>query len=217
MPTLEQAREALARHTLREIGPVHGRTNHIEAGVLVPLVWDARPRIVLTERAHMLREHPGELCFPGGRPEAGDENLRFTALRESREEIGVTRVDVLGVLSSMPLATSDHRLFPFVGAIEESEIRASEDEVAAVHFVSVEDVLSQPVIEAIPWSRGGPGQRALVPIFDVGGRVVYGGTASVLFECLTVLAPVFGRRMPELAVGPRTWEDVLYSGRPTGG
>lgn len=211
-PDLTQLRETLGRHVLREIGTVQGRTNHIQAGVLVPLIWDAAPKIVLTERAHALREHPGELCFPGGRPEPGDENLRATALRESREEIGVHAVDVIGVLSSMPLATSDHRLFPFVGVIDAREIVAHPDEVAAIHLVSIEEVLDQPVIEAIPWTRGGPSQRALVPIFDVGGRVVYGGTASVLFECLTVLAPLFGRRIPELGVGTRTWEDVLYSG-----
>jgi 8-oxo-dGTP pyrophosphatase MutT (NUDIX family) len=214
MTSLAALRTALAQHPLREIAPVKGRTNHIEAAVLVPLVWGDRPTCVLTERAHMLREHPGELCFPGGRPEAGDENLRATALRETAEEIGVRTVDVIGVLSSMPLATSDHRLFPFVGLIDAGEIRPSAGEVAAVHTLDVLEVLAQPYIDAIAWHRGGPGHSALVPIFDVGGRVVYGGTAAVLHECLGAIAPVFGMRMPELRVGTRTWEDVLYSGRP---
>lgn len=206
--------EALARHTLMEIPPVRGRTNHIHAGILVPIVLGERARIVLTERAHMLREHPGELCFPGGRPEPGDVDLRATALRESREEIGVRSVEVLGALSSMPLATSDHRLFPFVGIIDDTEITPSAGEVAAIHEVDVLEVLAQPFIEAIPWHRGGPGHADLVPIFDVGGRVVYGGTASVLLECLGVLAGALSADRPALRAGTRTWEDVLYSGRP---
>src|SRR5690242_524607 len=46
--------------------------------------------LVLTKRSNELLHHPGEICFPGGKQEAKDENLYVTALRELHEELGIT-------------------------------------------------------------------------------------------------------------------------------
>src|SRR5690349_14779765 len=67
---------ALARHPREDLPPLPGRTNHIDAGILVPLVrGEGDLGLVITERTTSLATHPGELCFPGGRPDAGDEGL----------------------------------------------------------------------------------------------------------------------------------------------
>ena len=64
----------------------HGRT---EAAVLVPMHgWPNAPGLVFTERRADLRRHAGEISFPGGRRDAG-EDLLETALREAEEEIGL--------------------------------------------------------------------------------------------------------------------------------
>lgn len=61
-----------------------------ESAVIV-LHEQATDSLILTERAAHLRDHPGEICFPGGRWELGDDDLSDTALRELYEELGITK------------------------------------------------------------------------------------------------------------------------------
>ena len=64
-------------------------TARTEAAVLIPLHgWPDDPGLVFTERRHDLRRHAGEISFPGGRRDPGEELLE-TALREAEEEIGL--------------------------------------------------------------------------------------------------------------------------------
>ncbi len=202
--------DALARHARADLPPLPGRTNHIHAGVLVPLLEDSRGlHVVVTERTTRLSHHPGEICFPGGRPHDDDAGLLATALRETREEVGLEGLDVLGELSSVPLLTSDHRLFPFVALLPEGArpTIASPDEVAEVHLLSVDALLDVPSHHGIPWSYYG--RETITPIFEVASRFVFGGTAGVLYELLGVLANALGRELPPLVAGRYAWEDVL--------
>lgn len=82
-------------------GGLFGGRQPTDAAVLVPLV--AREQgltVLLTRRTEHLRDHAGQVSFPGGRSEAGDGGPAGTALRESHEEVGLPpqRVDVIGTL-----------------------------------------------------------------------------------------------------------------------
>jgi len=71
------------------------------ASVLVPLVaHDAGVTVLLTRRTDHLRDHAGQISFPGGRAEASDADAIATALREAEEEVGLahTHVEVIGTL-----------------------------------------------------------------------------------------------------------------------
>jgi 8-oxo-dGTP pyrophosphatase MutT (NUDIX family) len=71
------------------------------AAVLVPIVMHAdEPTVLLTERASNLRDHSGQIAFPGGKIDATDASPLDTALREAEEEIGLDRgfVDPIGYL-----------------------------------------------------------------------------------------------------------------------
>jgi 8-oxo-dGTP pyrophosphatase MutT (NUDIX family) len=71
------------------------------ASVLVPLVErDEGLTVLLTQRTAHLRDHAGQISFPGGRAESADEDAVATALREAEEEVGLARrhVDVIGSL-----------------------------------------------------------------------------------------------------------------------
>src|SRR6476661_359080 len=59
------------------------------AAVLVVLIEEPVPSLLFTERAAHLSRHPGEVSFPGGLAEPGDDGLLATALRETHEEIGL--------------------------------------------------------------------------------------------------------------------------------
>jgi 8-oxo-dGTP pyrophosphatase MutT (NUDIX family) len=79
------------------------------ASVLVPLVErDGVLHVLLTRRTDHLRDHAGQISFPGGRAEPGDPSAVHTALREAEEEVGLARehVDVLGQLNTYTTVTS---------------------------------------------------------------------------------------------------------------
>ncbi|HET7863397.1 MAG TPA: CoA pyrophosphatase [Burkholderiaceae bacterium] len=78
------------------------------AAVLVPLVvHEAGVRVLLTRRTEHLRDHAGQISFPGGRVEPGDADAVATALREAEEEVGLEpqRVDVIGALPDYTTVT----------------------------------------------------------------------------------------------------------------
>lgn len=79
------------------------------ASVLMPLVVrDGALHVLLTRRTEHLRDHAGQISFPGGRAEPGDPSAIHTALRETEEEVGLARehVDVLGQLNTYTTVTS---------------------------------------------------------------------------------------------------------------
>lgn len=108
------------------------------AAVLVPVV--ARPEaltVLLTRRTDHLRDHSGQVSFPGGRVEPQDAGAEATALRETREEVGLEpqRVEVLGKLSDYHTRTG-YRITPVVGLVQPPfDLRLDAHEVAAAFEV----------------------------------------------------------------------------------
>lgn len=89
------------------------------AAVLVPIVLrEQAPTVLLTRRTEHLKDHPGQISFPGGRVEADDPSPIYTALREAKEEIGLeqSRVEVLGFLPEYRTGTG-FRITPVVALI----------------------------------------------------------------------------------------------------
>jgi 8-oxo-dGTP pyrophosphatase MutT (NUDIX family) len=69
------------------------------AAVLVAVVDRPEPTVILTERPKTMRKHPGQISFPGGRIDPGDDGPIAAALREAEEEIGLSpsAVEVIGI------------------------------------------------------------------------------------------------------------------------
>ena len=103
-------------------------------------------RVLLTERAASLRRHPGQMSFPGGRLEPGEDWVDG-ALRETEEEVGLARerIEVLGRLDDA-WSGSGHLLVPIVGWLaEEPFLRPQPAEVERVHTPRVGDLFSPEV------------------------------------------------------------------------
>ena len=81
--------------------PLPNRKNHLQAGVLIPIIDDGSWRCIMTLRSSQLNQHSGEICFPGGKPDRTDQNLQETATREAQEELGIENPRVLRRLSSI--------------------------------------------------------------------------------------------------------------------
>ena len=89
------------------------------ASVLFPIVLrETGPSVLLTQRTEDLRDHPGQISFPGGRVEPEDASPAHTALREAREEIGLLEhhVEVIGYLPEYRTITG-YRIMPVVAFV----------------------------------------------------------------------------------------------------
>ena len=203
-------RSALGRRPRVELPALPGRTNHLRCGVLVPLRWAEGPEVLLTRRAPTLK-HGGEWCFPGGRPEVGDADLYATACREGHEELGLSEVQRLGRLSSMPIGTSDYRLEPFVVAVDQREFSPDPSEVAEVAALPLLELISQEELPSLPFQWQGRPQRS--PLFPLRSGYVFGATAHTLMELIRIAAPLVGSRPPRLVSAELSWEEIVASVR----
>lgn len=138
--------------------------------------------VLLLARATTLRAHPGQVAFPGGRLDPGDDGPIAAALREAEEETGLdpSGVDVLGALPAVPLEYSGHLVTPVLGWWRHpSPVRVVDlAESAAVFRAPVADLLD-------PRSRGvtvirRSGQEWRGPAFEVSGHLVWGFTGILL-------------------------------------
>jgi 8-oxo-dGTP pyrophosphatase MutT (NUDIX family) len=119
-------------------------TPPVPAAVLVPVVLGAAPGILLTKRTAHLKAHAGQVSFPGGRSDPG-EQPEETALREAQEEIALDRsnVQVLGRMSNY-LTRTGFCITPVVALLQPGlQFRPSPHEVDAVFELPL-DVLLDP-------------------------------------------------------------------------
>ncbi|HEX6547926.1 MAG TPA: CoA pyrophosphatase [Candidatus Dormibacteraeota bacterium] len=191
--TLEAMRAALAGHRPRESRwSLEGRTS---AGVAVPLHdGGAGAEVLMIKRTDTMRHHAREVAFPGGRADPEDRDLLETALRETHEELALAREDleVLGALSPVPTATSHYLLHPFLVVV-------APHAQADPHPGEVEAVIRMPVAD---FFAGRVSYRAVhfgdwdSPIFDFEVGSMYGASAHVLEELLSIYAEVTGWPMP---------------------
>lgn len=156
-------------------------TEFRRAAVLVPIILAPEgARIVYTLRTDVLRDHAGQVSFPGGSLEKGDDSLLATALREAEEEVDLEPdlVEVIGELEEMYIPPSKFLVRPFVGLLpREAEMTLAPEEVEAIFSVSLEELMSPEVYQRVIWERDGHPYE--VPIFAVGGHEIWGATAAM--------------------------------------
>ena len=195
---------ALIREALRADVPTRALGVAIDvsqaraAAVVVPLRLDPEPVAILVLRASQLRDHGGEVGFPGGKPEPGDADLAATALRELDEEVGVSasEVEILGELVPTPVITGHYLIHPFVGALGPGAApRVASPEIARVITLPLLPILrgEQPIAAVTgEWN----GTTIFAPHFPLDGCVLYGASAYIFYELIARLAMRLGYTLP---------------------
>jgi 8-oxo-dGTP pyrophosphatase MutT (NUDIX family) len=160
-----------------------------QAGVLVPLL--IRPGgvgVVFTHRADTVLTHKGQISFPGGAKEPGDQSPVEAALRESYEEIGLepAQVDVLGQLDDVPTVVSGFVITPVVGAVDVdlATLRPAPLEVKDVFVVPLRRLL-EPAVHRVE-DRVADGVTFPVHYFTVDQDVIWGATGRIVEQLLRI-------------------------------
>jgi 8-oxo-dGTP pyrophosphatase MutT (NUDIX family) len=151
------------------------------AAVLVPLVMrDDGTTVLLTRRTDHLKDHAGQISFPGGRVDASDRDACHTALRETEEEIGLTSaaIEVVGRLADYVVGTG-YLVSPIVGLIEPPfALKPQAGEVAEVFEAPLDYVLNPENIER--HSRQYEGTERFFFAITWDDHYIWGATAGML-------------------------------------
>jgi 8-oxo-dGTP pyrophosphatase MutT (NUDIX family) len=160
----------------------------VAASVLVPLI--DRPdgmTVLLTQRTAHLTDHAGQVSFPGGRREPGDVDSIATALRETREEIGLPeeRVAIIGRLDTWMTGTG-YSITPVVGLIHPPLSLAPDPfEVAEIFEVPLATIVDRANHERQSREFQGRTRRFHVVLFE--SRYIWGATAGMLVNLAKLL------------------------------
>jgi len=174
---IERALRPYAGRPLREGEPRR-------AAVLLPLQrgpdgW----RMLFLRRPSTLHDHPGEVAFPGGMVDPGDEDAAATALREAQEELGLRHVRLIGRLPQCRTYTSNVLVTVVVGVVPPDEpLRPNPAEVVRVFSLPL-DYLAVPshVRREEKLLRG---ERVAVYFIAYDGELIWGFTGRVVMRFL---------------------------------
>jgi 8-oxo-dGTP pyrophosphatase MutT (NUDIX family) len=158
------------------------------ASVLLP-IYESQgvPRLLLTLRSPHLRQHAGQISFPGGSLESADADPLATALREAYEEVGIEAqfIEPLGFLCDH-VVMSGFRITPIVALLHSGyALRINESEVAEVFGLPLEALLDPlSYHQTIRHLRG-----ADVELTEIRheGRIIWGATAGILQSVCAIL------------------------------
>lgn len=154
--------------------------------LLLPAEGEGPGHLLLTKRTAMVESHKGQMSFPGGFREKADKNWLETALRETHEEIGISRdqITILGRLDPV-LTKGTITIVPFVGVLRAPyRFQLNVDEVEKIVLLPVEKLLQhglQPV----------RAQEAHYTVQSIGitweGELIWGATAKLLEQLYRLL------------------------------
>jgi 8-oxo-dGTP pyrophosphatase MutT (NUDIX family) len=175
------------RHVMDPADPDPPLPDGTPAAVMVPLLALDEPALLFTRRTELVRDHKGEISFPGGVRHADDPDLVTTALRETEEELGIDRdeFEVLGTLVPVQTFVSGYVIAPFVGLLRERPIlHPSPIEIAEVLELGVSRLAAEE--RAVEPDGAPPGVPPMY-VYEVEGNTVWGATGRIVHGFLKVL------------------------------
>lgn len=183
----EPAQEKMAPNVRRHFKTIYAKRRN--AGVLI-LLFPKNNQLytVCIKRTEYDGAHSGQISFPGGKFEPGDQNLEQTALRESKEEIGVIpeKVNVLGKLTPLHIPVSNFYVLPFVGFYETvPKFKRDPNEVEKIIEIPLSDLLNPENCTLQEFHYGDLAFTA--PIYKPKELVIWGATAMIMSEFLEVV------------------------------
>jgi len=143
---------------------------------------------VLMQRHDYNGVHGGQISLPGGKQEPQDKDIIQTALREAYEETGVDQenITVIGTLTPLFIPVSNNIVTPVVGWTEERPVFThQQEEVVFLFDADIKKLLEPDIVKTKQMKISG--EMIDVKYFDYEGHVIWGATAMILHELLTLI------------------------------
>ena len=161
------------------------------AAVLILLFpFEDEIQFFLTKRTEDVEHHKGQISLPGGIRE-NDESLNETALRETKEEVGIdsTKIIISGSLTPLFIPVTGYIVHPFIGWCKEKPSTKIHDvEVNQLFSVSITELMDEKILQTEQWNIRG--YDAIVPYYNFGKCKVWGATAAILSEFKSILEDI---------------------------
>jgi len=147
------------------------------ASILV-VIYGNDPIVVMTEKPKHMKFHAGEISFPGGKLDSDDSTLLETALRETREEIGlsISKEQVIGQLEPVVTLNSGFLILPFLAVVDKIPTLSANAEVEKIFHIPLESFLKTQARDPDP-------SHNLIQemyTFEYENQIVWGASARIL-------------------------------------
>ena len=147
------------------------------ASILV-VIYGQEPIVIMTEKPRHMKFHAGEISFPGGKLDSSDSDLLETALRETREEIGLTisKEQVIGQLDPVVTLNSGFLILPFISVVNKIPKLHANSEVEKIFHIPLESFLKTQARDPDP-------AHNLIQemyTFEYQNQIVWGASARIL-------------------------------------
>ena len=172
--TLDSLRSILSS----KINPVLEDYGENKLASILVVIYGESPLVVMTEKPKHMKFHAGEISFPGGKLDSSDSNLLETALRETREEIGlnIKPEQVIGQLKPVITLNSRFTILPFVSVLDKIPPLSANAEVEKIFHIPLEDFLKTMSNDPDPTHN----LIQEMYTFEFQGKIVWGASARVL-------------------------------------
>lgn len=159
--------------------PIIGKVNAIGrlAAVMI-ILFGKQPMVLMTERPKTMNHHAGEIAFPGGTWEKQDGDLLGTAIRETREELGIemTRSMIIGNLKPVTTLNSGFTILPYVTILDSLPKITPNSEIASILEIPLE-----PLLNTMEDDRD-PAHKSILEMytFKFQDHLIWGASARML-------------------------------------
>jgi 8-oxo-dGTP pyrophosphatase MutT (NUDIX family) len=189
LPGIEvQWQMASSDRKVRNFPRVPGSDARIAAVLILLYPESGSVHTVLMQRHDYAGVHGGQISFPGGKKEPSDEDVIQTAIREANEETGVdpSGISVIGTLTPLFIPVSNMIVTPVIGWIEETPVfNHKPEEVVFLIDADIKRLLDPSIIKTKQFEIRG--ELLDIKYFDYSGHVIWGATAMILYELLTII------------------------------
>ncbi len=163
-------------------------TNPNQAAVMLLFYGDQNKntRMILILRNTYNGVHSNQISFPGGKKDKSDLDLKHTSVRETVEELGVEEslINLLGPLSEVYIPPSNFNVQPYIGVYNGNPFfNPDPKEVSIIIKPLLKDLLNMKSSESLVYVQN---KKMIVPSYIIEGHVVWGATAMIINEFITL-------------------------------